>query len=174
LVELEPPTCFLDANGRESFPSSDDWRIAAVETEYIKIENTRTQHQTLLAKDHIHNYTSNPAKSPDHGFLTLSVRLFIKGTAVTIRPCPRPGESIAPLPLPEIVDKWVGLFYPLNGLAQSLGIDQNMLGWVHETRVATLIANGTSALALESDGNGRFYRLCVKAGPNLVLVRRLK
>ena len=157
---------------------SDDWQIADATDDRLMITNTRTQHQTVLAKDHVHHFTSDLIRSSDgsdHGFLVLLVQIFIQGQIIRIRPCIRPGERLAPAPVLEISDKWVDMFYPGQaGLAQKLGCDPQALAWCRQSRVPGLIAQGVAELVLESDGPGRANRLHFRDSPEpQTLVRRL-
>jgi hypothetical protein len=157
---------------------SDDWLIADVAPDRLKITNTRTGHQTVLAKDHVHHFTSDLIRSPDgsdYGFLVLLVQIFIQGETVRIRPCLRPGERLAPAPVLEVSDKWVDMFYPGQAnLAQKLGCEQHALAWCRQSRVPGLVAQGIAEIVLESDGPGRANRLHFRDSPEpQTLVRRL-
>jgi hypothetical protein len=176
-VELQPTTCFLDAKGNALPDVSDDWLITEANDDWLTIKNARTGHETVLAKDHIHHYTSNPHRvtnGQEHAFLTLLVQLYIQNDRVTIKPCLRPGERLAPPPVPEIVDEWVDLMYPTIHIAHKLDIDPNSLGWARESRVATLTATGTSEVVLLPETSGKLKRFWVRTSPeSLILVRRL-
>jgi hypothetical protein len=74
------------------------------------------------------------------------VQLYIQNDRITIKPCLRPGERLAPPPVPEVVDEWVDLMYPTFNGAQKLGIDPNTLAWVRESRVATLTATSVALI----------------------------
>jgi hypothetical protein len=173
-VELHPKACFLDSTGREIPSVSDDWLILDTSTDQVTITNTRTHHQTVLAKDHVHHYTSNPSRSADHGIIQLLIQIFIQGNLITILPCPRPGERVSPPPVIEVEDKWVDLHYPLYAIAQRLGVEAQALSWVGESRVATLMQQGICEPTFERDENQRLRRLRIKTSPEyLTLVRRL-
>src|SRR3989338_5231357 len=106
-VQLIPPACRLDENGRELPPKDDDWIIQEVSTAGVRVSNTRTDHHTTLGKDHIHHFTSNPDRSQtgvQHGFLTLNVQLFLQGNRLWVRPNARPGEPVMPQ-LGEAIEK---------------------------------------------------------------------
>ena len=65
-----------DAKGHALPDASDDWLITEADDTRLKIQNVRTGHETVLAKDHIHHYTSNPHRvtnGREHAFLTLLV-----------------------------------------------------------------------------------------------------
>jgi hypothetical protein len=176
-VELQPAVCFLDAKGRTLPDVSDDWLIIEAIDERLKIKNMRTNHQTVLAKDHIHHYTSNPHRMTNgkgHGFLQLLVQLYIQNDRVTIKPCLRPGECVEPPPIPDIVDEWVTPHYPTFDIAQKLGIDPTALAWAHESRVATLVTTGAAETVLLPDGSGKLKRFLIRTAPEpLMLIRRL-
>jgi len=176
-IELQPAACFLEAKGNALPDVSDDWLITEATDDRLKIKNVRTGHETVLAKDHIHHYTSNPHRvtnGQEHGFLTLLVQLYIQNDRVTIKPCLRPGERLVPTLVPEIVDEWVDLMYPTFNIAQKLGIDQNMLAWARESRIPTLTAAGAAEVILMPDGSGKLKRYRVRDFPEpQILVRRL-
>jgi hypothetical protein len=178
-VKLQPDACFLDPGGRQIPYLDDDWLITDATPDRLKITNTRTQHQAVLAKDHVHHFTSDLIRSPDgsdHGFLTLLVQLFIKGNDISIKPCLKPGEAVSPPPVIEIEDKWVDMFYPgAVSLAQKLGVQDHELAWCRDSRVHTLIASGSCEIALERDRAGRLYRLRRKDRPECqTLMKRLR
>jgi hypothetical protein len=176
-VELQPAACFLDAKGRTLPDVSDDWRITEAIDDRLKIKNVRTGHETVLAKDHIHHYTSNPHRmtnGQEHAFLTLLVQLYIQNDRVTVMPCLRPGEPLAPPPVPEIVDEWVDLLYPTFDIARKLGIDPSALAWARESRVATLTATGVAEVILVRETTGKLKRYRVRDYPEpQMLIRRL-
>jgi hypothetical protein len=176
-VELQPAACFLDAKGHALPDSSDDWLITEADDTRLRIQNVRTGHETVLAKDHIHHYTSNPhcvTNGQEHGFLTLLVQLYVQNDQITIKPCLRPGESLAPPPVPEVVDEWVDLMYPTYNIAKKLGIDPNTLAWARESTVATSTAKGAAEVILMPDSSGKVKRFRVRTSPeSLILVRRL-
>ena len=176
-VELQPPAYFLDAKGRELRNVSDDWLITEANDDRLKIKNLRTNHETVLAKDHIHHFTSNPhsvTNGQEHAFVTLLVQLYIQNDRVTIEPCLRPGERLAPPPVPEVVDEWVDLMYPTSGIVQKLGIDDSALAWVRESRVAALTAMGTAEVVLVPETSGKLKRYRMRDSPEpQMLVRRL-
>lgn len=59
-VELQPVARSLDAKGSALPYVSDAWLIAEANEDRLKIRSMRTGHETVLAKDHMHHYTSNP------------------------------------------------------------------------------------------------------------------
>jgi hypothetical protein len=112
------------------------WLITEGDDARLKIQNVRTGHETVLAKDRIRYYTSNPHRvtnGREHGFLALLVQIYIQNDRITIKPSLRPGEFFGSPAGPEIVDEWVDLMYPIFSVAQKLGIDSNTLAWVGES-----------------------------------------
>jgi hypothetical protein len=106
-VQLVPPACRLDKTGRELSLIDDDWLIAEVSSNGVRISNTRTDHTTTLGYDHIHHFTTNPDRSRagiQHGFLTLHVQVFLQGNDLQVRPNARPGEPVRPQAR-EVVEK---------------------------------------------------------------------
>ena len=95
-VRLVPVAAPLDEFGRGMTRMDDDWIIEDVSNDEVRISNTRTGHATLLGKDHIYSYTSNPDRSPRHGFLTLNVQIFFYGDRLDVRPNSKPGEPVVP------------------------------------------------------------------------------
>lgn len=176
-IELQPPACFLDAKGNALLDISDNWLITEADDDRLKIKNVRTGHETVLAKDHIHHYTSNPHRvtnGREHAFLTLLVQLYIQNDRITIKPCLRPGERLAPPTVPEIVDEWVDLMYPTYNIAKKLGIDPNTLAWARESTVATSTAKGAAEVILIPESSGKLKRFRVRTSPeSMTLVRRL-
>ena len=78
-------------------PLDDDWLIENVGNDGVRIKNIRTHHGTVLGYDHIHHFTSDPARSAHgikYGFLTLNVQIHIGGNRLWIEPPLRPGEAI--------------------------------------------------------------------------------
>jgi hypothetical protein len=117
-VQLEPPAIHLDKTGRELGGGNQDWIVQSVDENAIQIgTNEIVGLTTRLGKDHIHHFTSNPARSAvdglQYGFLSLMVQLFIQADTITYRPCSRPGERVAPLLVVEPKQKWVNLGYPV-------------------------------------------------------------
>ena len=80
--------------GSELERLDDDWLIEGVGVIGVRIQNTRTKHWTMLGYDHIHHFTSGPARSAKgYGFLTLNVQVHIRGKDLWIEPT-RPGKPI--------------------------------------------------------------------------------
>ena len=96
-VHLRPTPHRLDEYGRKLPPIVDEWIIEDVSADGVRIKNVRTDHATLLGKDHIYDYISNLDHSQGsikHGFLTLKVQIFLKPKGLSITPTARPGESV--------------------------------------------------------------------------------
>ena len=95
-VNLHPVAIRLDNHGNELEQCDYDWVIGEVTGRGARIDTIHTGHTTLLGWDHIHHFTTNPARRAargvTYGFLTLTVQLFLQGTKVLVRPTARPGE----------------------------------------------------------------------------------
>ena len=95
-VNLHPVAICLDNHGNELEHCDYDWVIQEVTDRGVRIGNIHTAHTTLLGRDHIHHFTTNPARRAapgiNYGFLTLTVQLFLQGSKVLVRPTARPGE----------------------------------------------------------------------------------
>lgn len=101
-VQLRPIARRFDKHERELQQEDDDWIIQEVSDEGIRISNIRTGHTTVLGRDHIHHYTSNPDRSQTgvkHGFLTLNVQILLKGATLKIEPTAGPGTPLTTLPV---------------------------------------------------------------------------
>ena len=61
----------------------------------MRISNTATGHGAILGYDHIHHFTSDPARGARSGFLILNVQIHIGGSRLWIEPTFRPGEALA-------------------------------------------------------------------------------
>ncbi len=79
-----------ELQGTIELPEVDDeWIIEQISGNGVTINNPRTRHSKLIGFDHIYHYTSDPSKDYDglkHGFLTLTVQLYIAGLYVNIEP----------------------------------------------------------------------------------------
>lgn len=96
-VQVQPTACRMDKHGNALPAIDDEWLIQDVSDAGVQISNPRTGHQTILGKDHIYKYTSNPDRSQGgikHGFLSLTVQIFLQGNNLSIRPTLRPGEPL--------------------------------------------------------------------------------
>jgi hypothetical protein len=88
-VQLRPIARRFDENGRELEQIDDDWIVCEVSDDGVKISNVRTAHFTILGRDHIHHFTSNPDRSVSGvkcGFLTLNVQVLLRGSTLSIEP----------------------------------------------------------------------------------------
>jgi hypothetical protein len=125
-VQLVPTACRLGEDNRELPLIDDDWIIGPIVDARINISNTRTGHTIILGKDHIHNFSTNPARPLDgnkYGFLILHVQIFLQGRKCWLRPNARPGDAVKP-PISEIREKWVDNRYPfLSGIQQKIEAD---------------------------------------------------
>jgi len=98
-VQLKPTPNRLDEYGRKLPSIGDDWLVEDVSTDGVRIKDVRTDHTTLLGKDHIFDYVSNPDQSQHgvkHGFLKLKAQLFLNASGVSITPTPRPESPSSP------------------------------------------------------------------------------
>jgi len=88
-VQLVPSARRFDESRAELPRNDDDWVIADVTEDRIRIENPRTGHFVWLGKDHIRNYATNPQREWDglkHGFLNLHVQIFLQGREARYEP----------------------------------------------------------------------------------------
>jgi len=109
-VQIEPPACWLEANGHVLPERHDDWLIENIgSNEAVVLRNLTTDHVVELGKDHIYDYRSNPFRSKNglkHGFLILKVQVFVQGVEAWLRPNARPGERVAPSNRPHHKVQW--------------------------------------------------------------------
>ena len=156
-VQLVPIATSLEANGEKISEIDDDWIIEKVSNEGVDISNPRTGHVTRLGKDHIYNFTTNPDKSrgsTKHGFLTLTVQIYLQGQNLTIRPCARPGQKVA-VSSTNIVEKWVDLRYPTDsGLQQRLESSGYQVRWSLDSKLSRRIDLEGWELVVEPDVYG--------------------
>lgn len=106
-VQLVPIAHRIDQQGRILDSIDDDWLLESVTDQGARLSNPRTGHGTTLGLDHIYEFTSNPDRSRGDarfGFLTLKIQIYLKGNTLTIRPTARPGETVAYVPPPLLVD----------------------------------------------------------------------
>src|SRR5438105_13737955 len=97
VVRIHPVAHRKDEHEVQLPDVDDDWIIDAVVQDGIRVSNIRTGHTTLLAKDHIHHYTSDPERSKGgqkRGFLTLLVQVTISGAGLKVDPLRRPGAAL--------------------------------------------------------------------------------
>jgi len=175
-VNLRPAACGLDEYGRELAPADDFWTIEDVTDAGVRITNPRTGHFTILGKDHIHHFMSNPMFSKDgapHGFFVLNVQLFVQGTSVRVVPNSRPGERVAPDP-PRIREAVVDFQYPADsGLQAKLNSLGYKISWCLESRIARLTQLEGWELVLEADESGGYtsYRVKDRSADQLLVKR---
>ena len=93
IVRLRPMAKFhsLDQFGQSQIQYKDhDWTIRSIQEEEIEIINNATNHVATLGYDHIHQYTTDPARSKHddrkHGFLLLHVQIHIEDRSLRIEP----------------------------------------------------------------------------------------
>lgn len=82
-VQLRPPAFRINVG-----PVDDDWMIVAV-SDSVKLENSRTDIQLTLGFDHIHSFSTNPARDWErnkHGFLDLNVQAFFDNRRSWVQP----------------------------------------------------------------------------------------
>jgi hypothetical protein len=176
-VQLVPVACRLDPVGRELPAINDAWLISRVTDEGVQIDNPRTDHSTVLGKDHIHHFTSNPDETRQagvvHGFLILLVQLYLQGPRLRITPTPRPGEAVPPPP-PRISEKVVDFGYPrdsgLQGRIQAQGFE---VAWCLETKLTRKTELEGWEVVAELDGTGQHitYRLRDRPADQILIKR---
>jgi hypothetical protein len=95
VVRIRPIAKRFNGRGGPRLPDMDDeWRIQQVLDQGVGIQNIRTDHGTVLGYDHIHHWTSDPARGKTYGFLILNVQIHIAGNHLWIEPAFRPGEPL--------------------------------------------------------------------------------
>jgi hypothetical protein len=178
-VQLVPIACRLDSLGRELPHINDTWLISEVAEEGVRIENPRTGHFTVLGKDHIHHFTTNPDASRvagvPHGFLTLLVQLYLQGPKLWITPTPRPGESVPPPPA-RITEKVVDFGYPKDsGLQARLAAQGYQLAWCFEPRLTRKTELEGWEVVAEADASGQHttYRLRDRPADQILVMKAL-
>jgi hypothetical protein len=157
-VQLEPPAIHLDALGRELPGRNEDWIIGSVTDNEIRLDEAVISGlTTTIGKDGVHHFTSNPSRSIrgglQYGFLSLTVQMFIQQDRISYRPCSRPGERVAPLPI-SIVEKWVDFGYPkASGIQDRLERTGHRIAWARVSHLATLELQGWEKV-VEKDAHG--------------------
>lgn len=99
-VRLVPAACHLDSAGDLLPPRDEEWSIVGAGDDFLEIDSGDGL-AYRLGKDHFHHFTTDTHHSNDaqsYGFLTLLVQIFIQGIAVSVKPSPRPGAPVDPLP----------------------------------------------------------------------------
>ena len=176
-VRLRPMA--LRHDGVRGLPQlDDDWRVDMVEDKGVWLRNIRTDHRVLLGYDHIHHYTSDPARQlggQQYGFLQLNVQIILHGIHADIEPLdPRERAATA-----EITDKWVSPAYP-----DKAGITTELRDQGYDVYWST--ANDESMKldiegwepVLVSEPDGKLVRLKIRDHPviggYLILLKRRK
>jgi hypothetical protein len=99
-VQIVPPALSIYPGATKSSVADDDWAISDVRGDQVILQNSRTGQSLVLGQDHVHHYTSNPARSTDtvsYGFLTLNVQVFVRGHHIDVRPT-QPGVPLTIVP----------------------------------------------------------------------------
>jgi hypothetical protein len=176
-IQLEPPAIHLDALGRELPGRNEDWIISNVTTTEVLIREAKILGlSTELGRDYVHHWTSNPSRSIagglQYGFLTLVAQMVIQENKITYRMCSRPGERVAPLPVP-MVEQRVELTYPVVSRIQpKLEASGHVVKWFGASRLPALEFDGWE-LVVERDRYGMPTSFHVQTKPeNLVLVKK--
>jgi hypothetical protein len=171
-VQIEPPECRLDHNSHVLPDHRDDWLIEQFpDNDVVTLRNLATDHVVRLAKDHIYDFRSNPARSKNgisFGFLVLKVQVFLKGTDVWIRPNARPGDRVPPSNAPHHQVQWTPYFRLdtapfVPPTARIVRIQYRL--WSDEAGIPLLIR-----VASEADGSGLTQEL---SGPSGVIEQLL-
>lgn len=175
-VRLRPGVIRSDHFGR-ILPSTDDvWTIDGIADSGIRISNQRTGHSTILGKDHVYNFTTDPDRSKaglPHGFLVLRIQITLSGRDLTITPCLRPGEPVLPR-VPEEIDRIVPLGFPTeSGLQQRLEAQGFELRWSAERNLGRDIELGWSLVEI-LDEQGRIVHYRSTGGDQQTLIQRVR
>lgn len=154
-VQLEPPAIHLDATGRELPSRNQDWLIAGVTDDEVRLD--WNGYTTTIGKDAVVSYNSNPSRSTPgglkFGMLLLKVQMYVQGNNISYRPCPRPGERAPPLPV-QLARMTVDYDYPKrSGIQERLEADGWRTSWCRESRVPTLELEGWE-IVVEQDRHG--------------------
>jgi hypothetical protein len=175
-VQLVPIACRLDEHGFELPQIDDDWIIEDASPAGARIRNTRTDHVTVLAPDHIHHYTSNPGRSRGgltYGFFTLLIQIYLQGPNLRITPNPKPGERVPPN-VPQIVEKWVDLNYAFDsGLLKKLQDEGYAVRWAIDKHLARALDLDGWQIVIEPDqGVLTKFRVRDRGGDHHTLLKR--
>lgn len=156
-VQLVPVACRLGENKRELPRIDDDWIILEVTDAAVQIRNAVTSHTIPLGKDHVHHFTTNPARSSGgvrYGFLSLNVQVFLQGNECWVAPNTRPGEPVRPRPA-EIAEKWIDSRYPQDaGILQKLEAEGYRVAWCLESKLARKTDLEGWEIVVEADARG--------------------
>ena len=157
-VQLEPAAIHLDAIGRELSNRNEDWVIANVNDSEIRLDEAAVMGlTTVIGKDGVHHYTSNPSRSTpggvQYGLLMLMVQMYVKDGMITYRPCARPGERVPPVPVQIARTAVDGEYLKASGLQALQEAEGWRTAWCRESRLPTLKRQGWE-LVVESDSHG--------------------
>jgi hypothetical protein len=93
-VRLRPIALSILPSG-EARANDDAWLIAAVSAAgTVDLNNPSTGHIARLGSDHIHHFDTDPPSNTDglcHGFLILTVQVFMRGPELWLEPIARFG-----------------------------------------------------------------------------------
>ena len=102
-VQIAPAAIHLDAMGRELPTRNEDWIIAHVTDNEVRLDEGSSGLTTKLGTDAVASFTSDPSRAASggvhYGLLLLKVQMYVKGDNIRFVPCPRPGERVPPSPL---------------------------------------------------------------------------
>lgn len=88
------PVARRPANPKELPRIDDEWVVESVEQDGANLRNLRTDHKVIVAWDHLHSYTSDPARNSEgvkSGFARLRVQVFLYADRAEIEPL-EPGK----------------------------------------------------------------------------------
>jgi hypothetical protein len=101
-VQIAPAAIHLDAMGRELPTRDEDWIIGRVMDKEVWLDQASSGLTTKLGLDAIASFTSDPSRAASgdvhYGLLLLKVQIYVKGDNISVVPCLRPGERVAPNP----------------------------------------------------------------------------
>ena len=88
-VRLRPIPLRRTTDGTWLPPIDDDWIVTEVSPNGVRLSNIRTDHAPILGFDHVHHYSTDPARDWDglkHGVLDLNAQLTLSGCNVFNEP----------------------------------------------------------------------------------------
>jgi hypothetical protein len=87
-LRLRPIAISVQPDG--AFERHDDvWLLQRVSQAEVELSNISTGHVAKLGTDHIHHFDSDPQSgtaTEKHGFLTLTVQVFLEGSKLWLEP----------------------------------------------------------------------------------------